>query len=351
MKKFIYFLLVISLISLVGCGYTSEEQAQMDELEENGVINATKYIKDKYGFIPTVIDKRNTFYEGGPVPDFSPNPTGIVHVTMEYEGKEFVVEISGEEDSLEGEDDYQKEEILSALNDYIVDQYPMVKGTTFYYYEQDDCYFSELLTDENIRDFIKDTYVAIKVCGNDVSEFPVKEFAREYECDEVNVIEYKDENTMPFMLNSGIWTSSGGPDMDSILPYINQYLWYDPSDGSTIVKDVYTKNDKGIVVCTLVDEPVYILNADKSVSDDDLLSYQSYVDSYRIRSNAEDVWIYIPNSMVDEDETIAVYCGKYEELTYDSLDYTYFYNLVIQDDESDQYRTSFIFNICSEEEH
>lgn len=351
MKKGILALLVMSSIVFIGCGYTKEEQELMDKYEEIGESNAIKYVENKYGFTPKVIETKNTYNEPGIVPDFSPMANGTVLVTMEYGDKEFEVEITGEEESLDGADNYQKEEILAYLNDYVVEHYPMVEEAEFYELEQDDYYFSELLTGDNFKDYVEDYYVAIKLCDKDVSEFPVAEFGAESNCSEISVINYRDKEKMPLMFNSGIWTSSGGPDMDSILPYISQYEWYDPSDGETIVQDVYTKYDEDIVVCTLVDEPVYVTEVDQDVSNKDLLSNQTFIAAYKIQSNVEDVWVYIPHNMVDEDETIAVYCGKYEELTYESLDYTYIDNMVIENDKWDDFTTSFIANICSEEGH
>ncbi len=348
MKKGILALLVMSSIVFFGCGYTKEEQELMDKYEEIGESNAIKYVENKYGFTPKVIETKNTYNEPGIVPDFSPMPNGTVLVTMEYGDKEFEVEITGEEESLDGADNYQKEEILAYLNDYVVEHYPMVEEAEFYELEQDDYYFSELLTGDNFKDYVEDYYVAIKLCDKDVSEFPVAEFGAESNCSEISVLNYRDKDKMPLLFNSGIWTSSGGPDMDSILPYISQYEWYDPSDGESIVKDVYTKYDEDIVVCTLVDEPVYVTKAEKSVDDEDLLSYQSFIDAYKIQSNAKDVWIYVPHSMVNKDQSIAFYYGKYEETSYETEGYDYIDNMVISNDESDEFATSFEINICTD---
>ena len=154
-KRYFLFLLTILLsITFVGCGYTAEELVHMHELKENGAINAIKYIENKYGFKPTVVEKKNMYNDGGSVPDFTPTPNGMVHVIMEYQGREFDVKISGEVGSFDGADNYQKKEILLSLNDYIVEQYPMVKEAEFYDYEQDYYYFSELLTEDNIKDLV-----------------------------------------------------------------------------------------------------------------------------------------------------------------------------------------------------
>ena len=64
---------------------------------------------------------------------------------------------------------------------------------------------------------------------------------------------------MPLMFNSGIRTSSEGSDMDTILPYIDQYLYYDRfNTEEPFIKNVYTEYDKDIVVCTFEDEEVIV---------------------------------------------------------------------------------------------
>jgi hypothetical protein len=115
-----------------------------------------------------------------------------------------------------------------------------------------------------------------------------------------------------------------------------------------LVWDVYTEYDDEFVVCTLEDEKVKIIEESKLLSDIDLLPSQKYIASYQLQTNAEDVWVYLPKDLVDEDETIDIYANRYEELVYESLDYMYFDNLTIQDDFAGDYKTGFKFVVCSE---
>lgn len=46
-------------------------------------------------------------------------PTGMVYVTMQYDGKEFVAYVSGAQDSSEGLDNYQFQEIYEAVRQQI----------------------------------------------------------------------------------------------------------------------------------------------------------------------------------------------------------------------------------------
>lgn len=108
-------LVFLLLFLLVGCGYTEEEKALMQTYKQNGEINAVDYIKEKYGIDARVLDSRALTVDPGPVPDFSPSPSGMVDVHMEYENRNFQVRISGEELNTDGKDDYQKEEIETAF--------------------------------------------------------------------------------------------------------------------------------------------------------------------------------------------------------------------------------------------
>ena len=100
---------------LAACGYSSEEKQQMSSYEKNAKANAVKYIEDKYGFTPKVLDATALKVDSGPVPDFSPAASGRVKVSMRYGDTVFCVNISGEENMTDGRDDYQREEIVDAF--------------------------------------------------------------------------------------------------------------------------------------------------------------------------------------------------------------------------------------------
>ena len=349
-KTILLFLLLCCTFGLIGCGYTPEEIATINSYKTQGERNAINYIQQKYGFIPNVAGVENQYGEGGPIPDFTPMPNGSVLVTMNYNGKEFKVEITGEQESLDGADDYQKEEILIYLNDHIKENYPMVEEAAFYSFEKDDHFFSPLFTGDNFYDYVKDSYVVLKLCNKQVTDFPLNAFVSEVQCESVNIIDYKDKEKMPLMFNSGICTSSKGPDMDTILPYIDQYLYYDRfNTEEPFVKNVCTKYDKDIVVCTLEDEKVIVGEEKKTVADFVKRIGLRYVSSYKIQSNAEEVYVYIPHNMVKDKEKIVVYAGKYENLSYESLDYTYFDNSVIKNDHNG-FETSFTFKIYAKKD-
>lgn len=60
-------------------------------------------------------------YGSGPIPDFSPSPTGNVFVKMNYQGEEFSVVISGDGKNADGIDNYQFQEITAAFKREVYD--------------------------------------------------------------------------------------------------------------------------------------------------------------------------------------------------------------------------------------
>lgn len=96
MKKSVIFLISIIIILISGCSYSQEEQQQMKQYESQAKENAAQYILSKYGFEAKIKDTKIQKADSGPVPDFTPPPTGNVFVKMEYNNRDFYVYITGE---------------------------------------------------------------------------------------------------------------------------------------------------------------------------------------------------------------------------------------------------------------
>lgn len=125
-NNFIKFILIYFVLSfLSGCGYTEEEKALMEEYEKTAKVNAVNYIEEKYGFTPEVLGTEVLKVDPGPVPDFTPSPTGYVNVKMEYENKEFLVNINGETENTDGKDSYQQNEIAMAFKERLSGDLPV----------------------------------------------------------------------------------------------------------------------------------------------------------------------------------------------------------------------------------
>lgn len=107
--------LLCVLFCLTGCGYTEAEKAELQQYEKQGRQNALEYIEEKYGFQPKILDVTCEKVNSSPIPDFWPAPTGNVRVSMIVDNREFCVLISGNEETAAGYDDYQRDEIVEAL--------------------------------------------------------------------------------------------------------------------------------------------------------------------------------------------------------------------------------------------
>ncbi len=113
--------IIISLmcIFLCACGYSKEEKMRMDHIEEQGKENAADYIRNKYGFIPEIVDTEICMEIG----DTDPLPwaNGYVIVSMICGDKKFQVHINGEEPGLRGRDNFQQEQIRNEAEAYFRD--------------------------------------------------------------------------------------------------------------------------------------------------------------------------------------------------------------------------------------
>ena len=121
MKKrlFVCCLLLFLLFLLTGCGYTKEEKSLIKQYKEQGKENSINYIKEKYGMNAKVKSVTVCSKEYSLFPDSFSEPSETVQVKMNANGKNFYVYITAKEESTEGQDNYQFEEIKKDLVDSI----------------------------------------------------------------------------------------------------------------------------------------------------------------------------------------------------------------------------------------
>ncbi len=120
MKKIIkYVLLLIIVLTVTSCGYTKEEEIEFKEIEIRARENAIEYLNDKYGFIPKILSTEAEKRSNPVVIDFTPPPTGRAIVQCEYNSTKFKVYINGDSDKIDGFDDYQKDEVIKQVEEYI----------------------------------------------------------------------------------------------------------------------------------------------------------------------------------------------------------------------------------------
>lgn len=113
MKK-ISFITVIVILSAVFTGCVSREQREENQknllqAEKNAVL----YVEEKYGFTADITNSEVEAIGDLLGPTFS----GYGLIDMEYNEREFTVYIDGRTQNTNGKDDYQEEEIKSAVKD------------------------------------------------------------------------------------------------------------------------------------------------------------------------------------------------------------------------------------------
>lgn len=105
-------LIICTVIFFGGCTSITQMKEKSD-IKKQAKTNAINYISQKYGFEAKVMDVEEELDKSG----FwgSASLTGYAIVKLKYEGKEFSVYITGQDESTEGKDDYQYEDIFGTI--------------------------------------------------------------------------------------------------------------------------------------------------------------------------------------------------------------------------------------------
>lgn len=96
----------------------NENKAQLAMATENAV----RYIRNKYGFEPEFIDVTESVFDR--------EELGIMHLNFQYNGKEFMVISDCLNDNTVCADTYQYEEVMQAVTDKILSEYPNGKAVS-----------------------------------------------------------------------------------------------------------------------------------------------------------------------------------------------------------------------------
>ncbi len=107
-----------------GCTDTPEQKAENEKNLRQAEKNAIAYIEEKYGFKPEIIEsalERSSGLFGG-------TPLTSAMIRMTYDGKDFSVYIDGETGNTDGADNYQHDEIISALTEKLSEKAESAKG-------------------------------------------------------------------------------------------------------------------------------------------------------------------------------------------------------------------------------
>ena len=124
MKKIRLTTLLLSCAMLFSACDSKEQKAENEKNLRQAEKNAIAYIEEKYGFTPEVIEsaiERSSGLFGG-------TPLTTAMIRMSYNNKDFSVYIDGETENTDGADNYQQDEIISALTEKLSEKAESAKG-------------------------------------------------------------------------------------------------------------------------------------------------------------------------------------------------------------------------------
>lgn len=311
MYKTIKLLLLLSCVLLfTGCSYSEEELQQMEQYMSQAKENAIKYIQNKYGFQANIIDTKTEKYNSGPVPDFTPPPTGNVFVEMEYKNIDFCVYITGKKESTEGLDNYQLKDISQDILLRIQNQIPSLPYRYSIYYGNHN-----RLNNLKYNGLIDDYYD-----GNNLNNIQEKNDMKVV-CEYIQDVDFHTINNNELLFNKAIFIqyysleafhnvsahhynilgSPIGKDIYKNAPYINQAYIIDHSQEQHIKPSLHEYN--GIYFSSFEDNETTTIE-ETFVDDASLRDGHGAKDAtqlskgYSIQTNANLVYLYIPTHKI-----------------------------------------------------
>ena len=304
-KKSVFILTaILSIFLLTACGLSPKSMLSSIKYKMTGRANAVKYIKEKYGFKPKVTEVKNQYNEPGVVPILFPDPNGMVTVKMEYEGTDFSVSITGKSKSTDGSDSYEKDTILASLESDIKEIYPDLVKANFPNIESEYCLFDAKFDGENYQDLFDKIQIVLKFSGRDLRTVDYSLLFDKFDCRNICMIDYKNTDCMPLDTNGSF--TSYGYNTNSLMPYVNQYLFISPDMEEPYIEDITSYEYDGIVYCTTEDEPIKVSVLSETEKQellnqlykaDTIKSFSiELADAYHVQSNAKSVVACVPLS-------------------------------------------------------
>lgn len=303
-----YISLAFLVITLAGCGYTKEEKADMKRYEAQGRENAKDYIKEKYGVDVKIREVTCEKYNSGPIPDFSPSPTGNVFVRMSAQGEDFSVFISGESRNADGIDNYQYQEIVGTFTQELEKITGLSAKSVFICYGE----FQTVNAEKNgmIHDFYNGGNLAEILQGGSaravasyinqpVEQIPVSEISRMTGVQTILFADYESQEayqavSQPYYNLTG-WPIENG--IEDQLYQINGYRVV--SAGEDYSMNCEKKIQDDIILIT--EKPEEQVKLEKTILDpqenwngNGFLDAEQVADAYTVETNARKVYVYFP---------------------------------------------------------
>ncbi len=309
LKRNIWLIIIsIFLFSFTGCTYSYGELREIKTHEKQGKENALNYIKEKYAFDAKVVevdcDKVASF-----VFDFTPVSTGEVFVTMEHEGKTFYVFISGEEETTEGTDNYQYEEISAALQQKLYDitglpieEFLLRYGRIVSMKNNRNGMINTYFNGENLSEVMKESYTdaVVSYINQDIAMIDSSKVIEQTGISSYLFVDYDSKEHYDTIANPW-YNIAGSPIENGIgknMLYINGYL------NATGIDDTYRECKKtiidDIILITEYPEEEVFIEKTRGMCDASnwngrgFMNARQIFDSYALETNSKQVEIYIP---------------------------------------------------------
>ena len=309
---------------LAGCSNSERK------LIKQGNSNALAYIEGKYGFTPKII-KTESIKESNDLigPDLNPADSGDVRVFMEYGGRNFEVQITGETVSSEGCDDYQYEEIVQAVKEALSKKLEIVPhGLTVDY---GDIYYSDydsygrahgkhLINSfydgssvkkifENIRDGGCRANIGVITSGAGMSDINSEDISAVFGDIRLVFYNFKDDfdlNTMDKEKQETLFSPSGD-DIRPYLLYMKDSLIYE--NGELIYKEYNPQKCGDIYYITENNGKIEEIDEDNSLEEaigsaPELKGYKSLGRAYSIQAPADKLYIWMPVKDYADDDIV-----------------------------------------------
>lgn len=354
-----YLLLGFIIAAVTGCGYTIEEKKEMKRYEKQGRENAENYIKEKYGFDAEIKDLTCEKYNSGAVPDFSPSPTGNVFVKMNYHGEDFSVLISGESKNTNGIDNYQFQEIITALQQELYDITGMREESAYVCYggngsidEEKNGMIHTFYDGKNLAEILQEesSKMVISYVDYPVGQIPVSEVSQRTGVDTMLFIDYESQEAyrsvrQPYY-NLGGWPIENG--IEDQLYQVEGYRVVSADE------DDYMKCEKKMQddIILITEKPEERATLEKTVLDSQdnwngngFIDAKQVTDAYAVETDSEKIYVYFPVEKLhtkDVDRAQLVKQYQYQDGTcYDNIlggmtdDGKYIHGIVYTRDESD----------------
>lgn len=316
MKKVLKWILIVVLaIILLAAIFTAISALHKDSRSRTVKDNAIRYIEKKYGFTPKIISCEqyyDTHVNFDILISYSKTPTDFYKVKMEHEGKSFTAFVPFVQDSDEGLDDYQSDEIDAAVSEKVseflgetgdslleVSLYAErgIGTPTFF----DGNNLSEMLAEYEL------SRVMVHTTGYDVRSIDIQKLKDYIGTGQVYIFDYTSsevyQETKDFnLMNLTHLSTWGEEDSDGLLllPFMDEYYYVREDREPTYIRNNLKEID-GILYGSYEEIAASVVRSDRSfdMSSWDYSNpldntYTQRSDTYLLNSDAKRMFIFIP---------------------------------------------------------